>query len=378
MKKMNMKKSDDNIDVNNIMRDNIISSNTKRSYTRDLLQLLRWVQTNEIDWLTEYGNEQLSWNLACRCNNTARIKLADVRWSESFDAFSIMFSTTKTDQLGDASKYPRHIYANPFAPLICSVLALGVYLTSCFSQNAIPVDNFLFPGVSQDARFANILQRTVDEHWVLISRQGYQRGEIGTHSIRKGVVLYFASSPPVFENENNEWVDAARCGQFKGIALVNGLEKLTQMCLGSILYHYDWLQEFLEANHIFLTASMVHRRRLPVYNDAVILRYPWNDNENHYSGIPPASAILQKMEALYHQQVGLGDDMEVRVRRVIHDEGVAAGHVTPHNTRAMIDELREELRADLRQELRADQQRNNASQEDMMPVVLNRAEIDIA
>lgn len=360
----------------------------------------------------------LSWNLSCRCNNTARIKFSDVSWSQSFDSYSIMFSTTKTDQYGDASKYPRHIYSNPFAPLICPVLALGVYLTTCFGQADIPVNNFLFPGESQDARFANILRRTVDENWAAISRLGYQHGEIGTHSIRKGAVSYlsslpegpqkgsisdragwsmgkvkdtyikyvpsgdqfvgrcltllslhradFATSPPVFINENDEWVDDARRGQFQGVARINGLEKLTQMCLGSILYHYNWLQEFLPANHRFLLASMVHRQRLAVYNNAVTLRYPWNDNENHYSGIPPTSAIMQKMEALYHKQEGLGGDVEVRIRRVIQDEGVAAGHVTPHNMRAMLEEFCEELRAD--------QQRYNGMQNDGPPAVLNQAE----
>jgi hypothetical protein len=77
--------NDNNIDVNNnhndnqeplvtldTVRDNIISRNTKRSYTSDLLQFLRWVQINAIDWLTEYGNAQLSEILVRREEESAR------------------------------------------------------------------------------------------------------------------------------------------------------------------------------------------------------------------------------------------------------------------------------------------------------------------
>lgn len=209
----------------------------------------------------------LSWNLACRCNNTARIRFSNINWNTCFDAYSIMFATTKTDQLGEAAKYPRHIYANPFQPEVCPVLALGIYLTTCFGGMAqIPNHSFLFPGEAQDSRFANILRRTVNDNWDIVARMGYQRGDIGTHSIRKGAVSYlnaiadgpsegsisvragwsmgrvkdiyikyvasgdqyvgrcasllsllrddFGASPPLFVDDNNEWIDATRRGQF--------------------------------------------------------------------------------------------------------------------------------------------------------------------
>ena len=115
---------------------------------------------------------------------------------------------------------------------------------------------------------------------------------------------------------------------------------------------------------------MVHRQRFAFYNDAVTIQYPWNDTVNHYSGIPPTTAIMQNMESIKNKQDGMGDVVEVRVRRVIHNEGIAAGHVTPHNMRTMLDELR--------QELRVEQRRDNAPQEEHLPVVLNRAEIATA
>lgn len=67
----------------------------------------------------------LSWNLMCRCNNTAHIRVDQIGWNG--DCLHVYFATTKTDQGGDRSKDPFHIYANPLAPEICPILALGMY-----------------------------------------------------------------------------------------------------------------------------------------------------------------------------------------------------------------------------------------------------------
>jgi hypothetical protein len=321
----------------------------------------------------------LSWNLACRCNNTARITFADIRWSHSFDSFSISFSQSKTDQLGEEAKYPRHIYSNPVTPLVCPVLAVALYLTTCFGNNDVP--EMFFPGRSQDARFTAILQRTINEKWEDISQMGYRRGEIGTHSIRKGAVSYmaslpggpsvasvctragwtmgkvkdiymryvtsgdefvgrclslmpllstqFASSPPYFEDEQVEWVDTLRRRHFKRIALVDGMEKLTRMCLASILYHYEWLVNVLGRNHTFLVSSVIHRSDgVEQFRASVQVSYPWNDNINHYSGIPPHVTVLQDMamlkntqEQLLRDQQQLVGDFVTQTRILLADGG---------------------------------------------------------
>jgi hypothetical protein len=65
-------------------------------------------------WLLKYRTEDgvfahcfllLTWNLACRVNNTACIKLCDMNWT-GFDCFTVTFAHSKTDQVGDESKYP--------------------------------------------------------------------------------------------------------------------------------------------------------------------------------------------------------------------------------------------------------------------------------
>ena len=59
-------------------------------------------------WLLELGSMEgilaacfvcLTWNLACRGNNTARVKFSHMTWT-TFDAMQINFKHTKTDQEG--------------------------------------------------------------------------------------------------------------------------------------------------------------------------------------------------------------------------------------------------------------------------------------
>jgi hypothetical protein len=86
------------------------------------------------------------------------------------------------------------MYANPLSPIVCPLVALGLYFTSCF--NTIQDNNGkLFPGAFQETRFAGLLQRVISEHWDEISIMGYKRSELGTHSIWKGAVSYIASIP---------------------------------------------------------------------------------------------------------------------------------------------------------------------------------------
>ena len=154
-------------------------------------------------WLLNYGTTDgvfiycylvLTWNLSCRASNTASIRFNDMNWSTCFDAFTVCFAHSKTDQMGDDAKYLRHIYANPHVPLVCPVLALSMYLSSCFNTTQ-GRDSFLFPGNEQSVRFGRILATVLKENVDAVSQMGYTLGDIGTHSIRKGAVSYLSSPP---------------------------------------------------------------------------------------------------------------------------------------------------------------------------------------
>ena len=92
------------------------------------------------------------------------------------------FSTTKSDQTGETTSEKKHIFANPFKPEICTILALAVY-TWCKRRD--PHNNrLLFDGEDQNKRYYQILVaalKSIPENIDL----GCSRNDIGTHSNRK-------------------------------------------------------------------------------------------------------------------------------------------------------------------------------------------------
>ncbi|KAF0715488.1 Aste57867_3346 [Aphanomyces stellatus] len=97
----------------------------------------------------------LSWNLMCRSMSTQTI-LFD-HFSFEKDAIGVVFCKSKTDQSGEKSCDPHHIYANPFKPVTCVFVALGVYLAS----HSQLTPGQLFPGGNQRDRFGKSLARLV-------------------------------------------------------------------------------------------------------------------------------------------------------------------------------------------------------------------------
>jgi len=155
------------------------------------------------NWLLEFGTADglfahcylvLTWNLACQSQNTLLIQIKHIVWASCFDAFQVFFGHLKTDQLSEESKYPCHIYANPFLPSICPVLALTLYFSARFNT-LVNADSYLFPGRDQEDRFSRLLSQLLDAHVADLESLGYRRIDIGTHSIRKGAVSYLASTP---------------------------------------------------------------------------------------------------------------------------------------------------------------------------------------
>ncbi|KAH9119958.1 hypothetical protein LEN26_011360 [Aphanomyces euteiches] len=120
----------------------------------------------------------MPWNLMCRSISTQTIQINHISREE--DALGVVFFKSKTDQAGEKSRDPRHIYANPFNP---NVLALAIYLAS--HPQLTP--GLLFPGGKQRDRFGKVLARLVQT--VLKEKTPL----IGTHSIRKGVATFACS-----------------------------------------------------------------------------------------------------------------------------------------------------------------------------------------
>jgi hypothetical protein len=139
----------------------------------------------------------MTWNLGCRVNNTTIIKFRDISWAHNFDCFQVLFAHSKTDQTGDEAHYPRHIFGNPTEPLVCPILSLAMYFTSCFNR-PVHKDDFLFPGNAQEVRFTKALNKVLLDNESEVKHLGYEISSIGSHSIRKGAFSYLSSLPGKF------------------------------------------------------------------------------------------------------------------------------------------------------------------------------------
>ena len=82
------------------------------------------------------------------------IHLHYLEWMD--DCLFIYLAHMKNYQSGSRKRDPRHIYDNPFDPVICPILCLGIYFAT-FPINGSK-DSSLFPGEHQYERFASYLK----------------------------------------------------------------------------------------------------------------------------------------------------------------------------------------------------------------------------
>ncbi|OWZ12709.1 hypothetical protein PHMEG_00014083 [Phytophthora megakarya] len=95
----------------------------------------------------------------------------------------------KGNQTG-ADKYWKHIYANPYDPHICPILALAVLLFS-YPDRSAGGKQQLFAGSNNKTRFGDILRKTLKQLSESEQQQlGSPTGEIAAHSLRKGSSTY--------------------------------------------------------------------------------------------------------------------------------------------------------------------------------------------
>jgi hypothetical protein len=116
----------------------------------------------------------------------------------------------KNDQIGERKRDPRHIYANLIDPIVCPILALGIYFI--VFPLAGSKDMGLFPGTNQYIRFTKYFHSVLDRHeekWIDLF--GCEITGIGVHSIHKGAAIYVSSGstcapPQVATNIRAGWI----------------------------------------------------------------------------------------------------------------------------------------------------------------------------
>ena len=126
----------------------------------------------------------------CRASNAFGIRYSHMRWMD--DSLCIYFAHSKTDQLGERPRDPRHVYPNPLKPSICPILALGLYFVAASFDRG---SNSLFPGSNQYDRYRKSLSRLTNTPNVasVLAANGLKPDDIGSHSGRKGAATYASS-----------------------------------------------------------------------------------------------------------------------------------------------------------------------------------------
>jgi hypothetical protein len=125
----------------------------------------------------------LCWNLFARSCSVSDLYFHHLSWET--DALVIDMSKHKADQTGERIT-PKHVYANPYQPAVCPILALALHVFS----NAFRVD-----GVNKDKIFLSTGSYDIFCKWFALalralSNLGFQPEDFGTHSFRKGITSF--------------------------------------------------------------------------------------------------------------------------------------------------------------------------------------------
>ena len=363
------------------------------------------------EWFLNYGTVDgvfaycflvLTWNLACRSNNTALILFNQISWASCFDCFEVFFGHTKTDQTGEDAKYPRHIYANANDPLVCPLFALALYFSCCFETQQ-ELDGPLFPGNDQHQRFSKMLARCIVDHQEQVFALGFLPRDLGTHSIRKGAISYLASlvggppaasiciragwtmgrvrdiymryvssgdqfcgrclallpildvgfavSPPFFTDPWEEYGDSLRLQQFPMVGDLGSYRRMTLMCLAALFHHRTFIGG-MQANHVARVCSIVWRESTVVEvldgdEPVVCVTFPWNDRRHAFSGIPPHVKVLQELSLIRNEQKEHIDTFVRKVKQAIDESGLTGSGVTESRLQSMFNSFARDLRQEL-------------------------------
>lgn len=306
----------------------------------------------------------------------------------------------KNDQTASKPREPRHIYANPFNPAVCPILALGMYLI-CF-QGKEP-SMHLFPGTNQYDRYSKSLQALLEANKRECERRGIVIGDIGTHSIRKGASTYctsgttsapnliavqlrggwtiegvqsvymkydqagdchvgrtvtglpmteeFATLPPYFTDDANELVDSAIHVSFP--FLPPELHRVAHFLLASLVYHADYLQDNLDSRHPVLRSALF-ADKLPLLRAKLVAPHlPKRGDRIQATGLPAHTLLSMQLanlhqdgltvtstiESLRHDLLQMREGIIEDYIKVLEDRAIQAQAVTPQGLSQRITEV---------------------------------------
>lgn len=337
----------------------------------------------------------MSWNLICRAGNTATICFSHLEWRS--DALGVYFPQQKNDQEGDRPKDPRHVYANPLMPEVCSILSLGIYLL-CFTFSEGIVN--LFTGNDPYDRYLARLKVIFCRSDVAaeLSSKGIEDGDLGTHSTRKGAATYvlsgttacpsliplslrcgwklegvtarylryeaagdqfvgrtvsglpvskveFAILPPFFEQR------PANMPEILSVCFPNApanLSEVLEFCLASVVYHHGFLEKTLPKTHPLFSSRLFRDRNMfESLKEQVSCRVPRHAGDRvKATGLSPTHAVLEALEGLRLAQEAntdlvrnLGKEVVDSLFKKLEERAVGLNQVTHQGMADMMERM---------------------------------------
>lgn len=277
-----------------------------------------------------------------RAEQCVDAKVTHIRFEN--DCLVFEFSKSKGRQDNEEHFGPWHVYANPLEPEMCPVLTLAKYLFTF--PNVLCGRSPLFEGESQYNRYRNLFTRIISDNKNELAILGVKEGDLGTHSLRKGVATMVAAgctvSPPItslciragwvlggvrdkyFKHQNAGDQYVGRCatgldqtsktfavsppffdfGKLKtareraqvrskiGKWILDRIPNsenvashtlhVAYMCFASVCYHFDFLMDTLHKDSAFRNVSIF--RDIPEdWRELTTVWYPWGES----SGFEP-------------------------------------------------------------------------------------------
>ncbi|KUG01951.1 hypothetical protein AM587_10001959 [Phytophthora nicotianae] len=312
------------------------------------------------------------WNLMCRSISVQTVQTQ--HFVAKDDGIGVIFVKTKTNQEGTGPRDPRHVYANPLSPSTCWVTALAIYLACHPRLQQGP----LFPGSNQKLRFSKALGS-------LLKLDGSAK-TYGTHSVRKGVATFACGGstggpsivsvclrcgwslggvqdryfryeaagdqflgrvvaglpindsklPPHFMATGDSTTTSVLRTVFPSLADEPNLNGILQLCLASLVFHREYLQQNMPTNHPLL--STIVFTSVSVFHSLQEQLQLGDSSWMHPTGIPPYIELYKKLDKQQQSIDLLPDKLEQRMEAILEKKGVAAGNITR-------DLLHEEIRA---------------------------------
>lgn len=300
----------------------------------------------------------LDWCLMKRAENCVNAQINHIYFEN--DSLVFQFAKSKGHRKGEKHVGPWHLYSNPYKPWLCPILALSRYLF-CYPE-VLRGDVPLFEGRQQYSRYCSIFNRMVKSCASELKLLGFEPGDLGTHSSRKGVATMIADgctiSPPIAslciragwvmggvkdkyifrENGGDQYV--GRCASCldmlskefsvspphfdfsslnpderrdKKEEIHNFIQNripdikhispqtfhLVYMCFATVCYHYDELQKNMHPECILRNAALFRDIPKNICEYSKVA-YPWDATSDtpKSTGVPPHVLVLAEMEAL--------------------------------------------------------------------------------